>query len=65
MRDGGLADIAVWRSCDEVRQTMLGIITYCMVWLFAGITLHEETVSWTVGMLRNLLAKRWSIRKFL
>ena len=46
-------------------QTMLGIITYCMVWLFAGITLHEETVSWTVGMLRNLLAKRWSIRKFL
>lgn len=66
MRDGGLADIAVWRSCDEVAwQTMLGIITYCMVWLFAGITLHEETVSWTVGMLRNLLAKRWSIRKFL
>ena len=46
-------------------QTMLGIITYCMVWLFAGIALHEETVSWTVGMLRNLLAKRWSIRKFL
>lgn len=34
------------------------MITYCVVWLFAGIALHEETVSWMVGMLRNLPAKR-------
>ena len=39
-------------------QTMIGMATYCAVWLLAGIALHEETVSWAVGMLRNLPAKR-------
>lgn len=39
-------------------QTIIGMLAYCMAWLLAGIVVHEETVSWMVGILRRFPAKR-------
>lgn len=39
-------------------QVLTGMFTYCTVWLLAGFAFHEETVCWTIGVLRDKLIRK-------
>ncbi|WP_460185886.1 flippase [Bifidobacterium adolescentis] len=45
-------------AMDCAAQVLAGMSIYCLVWLLAGLIFHEETVCWTIGVIRGKLPRK-------